>query len=1082
MPNFLRLTVPTYFGGLPAGYGFLNNAISGTPANVAGVLTGPSVNAGSYFVGFDDDGSSANANRPAAALGTNTDFLDNLMRADLAYIVRTADVGPTGSPTATVTLTGPNIWMGNVGGYLLRDLFHIVDSNDQDIIAGGAQVAVASFTGGSIGGGFSTGNLVLTLNASIPTGTTYHVYYGSRTNLATLPEDALILPFMRDEGAVSVNIANFVSQVSAPGVLGSTVTSLQAVSFSTPDGHSLAKTSTLVLDCDPTDSGATFRRFLLRTREASTARVVASLYDDPTSSLVAGLTGLLQTDTGVAFSSLGALLLSDLNTSTGGPVGVNKFLSLTGNSNGDSFPRVMEQPSPASLGATAPSLLRLINGRWACTCGDGTLSFGDFNGAGSLDAALVYANAQGLTSIHIQLKRGNYTLTGQYTFTGDVVIEGVSLAQTVITTAVTGGTPIFIANTSSGHLSLKRLTLAYGSGAGCALVYTNGAAPDMDSISLTGIGATVVNSATHNGIAALQCKNCLFQPSALFGGSQYSFFLEVSDGLATHQGYIFENCSWICPDETGPVQVTCIGSIPTAIGGILFRDCRYTLGGTATTAGHLTTNTGVLYVNPAGTNNILIVSDITWDNCYPSGNGTSAANGVLARIYPVALGDNSTNHLAIIQSLTIKGGIWSCNSNDSSFISQFFIAAENITIDGTKFLQGGSVSGGPSSEDQFILDGIAHSVQDWHQFIFATGAQSVSQLSPFPNTLCMNNVSFTGDFNSLSNAGELWLYYNGKIEVDGVRLSGYSVGGSGPDFAPNARVRITAGAFDNAGSTGYIKALSIYGSAENSTPFTNTPNKGYAGLIVFDAAPSAAQLLHVEDVSIRNFSYSGTADDGIVLVNPTTGTPSWRYKFENCTVVDCGNGLIMYGVDTGGSGGNGQPLDGFSIIGGNYGFNKFLGVGLTPDFVGLVEFDGLNCAGNGITGSVPYGAGLRFTPNAYGTVTPCCVTSVNNFFTGNGTSGSGVQAVFITNGSSGSPHLILRNNTALSAAGAMSTIGVSANGLAALPATGTPGSGLLVYGAHTGISSIGSTPVLDYQTGAFMMDNMAGLITGSPLA
>src|SRR5579862_2419668 len=80
---FHRLTVPSYNGGLPAGYDYVNNAVSGTPAPANGVLVaGP--NTGSYFIGFGDDGTSANANRPNMALAQNTDYLDNLLHQDIA--------------------------------------------------------------------------------------------------------------------------------------------------------------------------------------------------------------------------------------------------------------------------------------------------------------------------------------------------------------------------------------------------------------------------------------------------------------------------------------------------------------------------------------------------------------------------------------------------------------------------------------------------------------------------------------------------------------------------------------------------------------------------------------------------------------------------------------------------------------------------------------------------------------------------------------------------------------------------------------------------------------------------------------
>jgi hypothetical protein len=126
--EFHRLTVPTYFGGLPAGYDYVNNAVSGTPADANGVLTyGPNI--GSYFIGFGDDATSADGNRPAQALSQNTDFLDNLLHTDLVQMVRTADQTVSGSPQTSITLTATagTIWLGS-GGYALQDLFHITDS------------------------------------------------------------------------------------------------------------------------------------------------------------------------------------------------------------------------------------------------------------------------------------------------------------------------------------------------------------------------------------------------------------------------------------------------------------------------------------------------------------------------------------------------------------------------------------------------------------------------------------------------------------------------------------------------------------------------------------------------------------------------------------------------------------------------------------------------------------------------------------------------------------------------------------------------------------------------------------------
>ena len=202
MAIFHRLTVPTYFGGLPAGFDYINNAISGTPANADGQKSaGPNV--GTYFIAFGEDATSSDANRPNVALATNTDYLDNLLHQDIAINTRTGDTTP-GSPVASITITGPNIFLGVLTD-TLQDVFHITDTNDEDIEVSGTQVLVASITGGTLGGGFSTGNVTLTLNISIPTGQAYRVWYGTRSNLATLPADAFTT--LRIRSAIQVSAA-----------------------------------------------------------------------------------------------------------------------------------------------------------------------------------------------------------------------------------------------------------------------------------------------------------------------------------------------------------------------------------------------------------------------------------------------------------------------------------------------------------------------------------------------------------------------------------------------------------------------------------------------------------------------------------------------------------------------------------------------------------------------------------------------------------------------------------------------------------------------------------------------------------
>lgn len=199
---FHRLVVPTYFGGLPGGYDYINNPpLNGDPGAASFTdgkkSSGP--NQGTYFVAFGEDATSTFTNRGMAALAENTDILDNLMRRDIAVTARTADV-TAGAPVSSLVIAG-QIFVGEFGvanTQATRDLLvSVLDNNDNEIIttAGTIVKALLIHDGASnnvVGtqtSGFYTSPTV-SLNVPIPTGVTYRVYYGERTNLATLPKDA----------------------------------------------------------------------------------------------------------------------------------------------------------------------------------------------------------------------------------------------------------------------------------------------------------------------------------------------------------------------------------------------------------------------------------------------------------------------------------------------------------------------------------------------------------------------------------------------------------------------------------------------------------------------------------------------------------------------------------------------------------------------------------------------------------------------------------------------------------------------------------------------------------------------------
>lgn len=199
---FHRLVVPTYFGGLPGGYDYINNpALNGDPGAASFTdgkkSSGP--NQGTYLIAFGEDATSTFANRGLKALAENTDNLDNLLRRDIAVTARTADV-TAGAPVSSLVIAG-QLFVGEFGvanTQATRDLLiSVLDNNDNEIIttAGVIVKALLIHDGASnnvVGtqtSGFFTSPTV-NLNVPIPAGVTYRVYYGERTNLATLPKDA----------------------------------------------------------------------------------------------------------------------------------------------------------------------------------------------------------------------------------------------------------------------------------------------------------------------------------------------------------------------------------------------------------------------------------------------------------------------------------------------------------------------------------------------------------------------------------------------------------------------------------------------------------------------------------------------------------------------------------------------------------------------------------------------------------------------------------------------------------------------------------------------------------------------------
>lgn len=196
--TFHRLAVPSYYGGLPGGYDYINNAVVGTPAPADGAKSG-GPNDGTYFVAFGEDATSSNTNRSNSALAENCDYLDDLFHTS-QVVIRYKSVTII-VPTNDITLTG-QVYVGGSGEtpavvndqYTRSGLAHLVDTDGNEVVVGGTLTEIALIHDGvgnnQVGvpaDGFYT-NPTVRLNVTLPAGF-YYLYYLERRSLADIIEN-----------------------------------------------------------------------------------------------------------------------------------------------------------------------------------------------------------------------------------------------------------------------------------------------------------------------------------------------------------------------------------------------------------------------------------------------------------------------------------------------------------------------------------------------------------------------------------------------------------------------------------------------------------------------------------------------------------------------------------------------------------------------------------------------------------------------------------------------------------------------------------------------------------------------------
>lgn len=225
---FYRYKDPTYgllggaFPGAIGGvtYGRLNVTSEGQGGGDGSAIVSPAKvgapNAGTLMVAFGEHGVSSHVNRGLAALGYNTDVLDDVVRSNVPF--PTYVDGTTGGVSATIAITG-DVWTGSATDDVTLAVAGLASVEDpstgralQD--ASGNIITIQSIeqpvSTVRLRDGFVT-NPVIRFSSSIPASTDYRIRFYKRTSLANMAQtnpSAWVAWVMELQGVVMKNAYN----------------------------------------------------------------------------------------------------------------------------------------------------------------------------------------------------------------------------------------------------------------------------------------------------------------------------------------------------------------------------------------------------------------------------------------------------------------------------------------------------------------------------------------------------------------------------------------------------------------------------------------------------------------------------------------------------------------------------------------------------------------------------------------------------------------------------------------------------------------------------------------------------------
>ncbi len=472
------------------------------------------------------------------------------------------------------------------------------------------------------------------------------------------------------------------------------VEALVASIIETPDGGLLPISPSISIDVDPYGDSAGSNRSTFFTFGRDDVPYTPFRITMPASPPT-GLLGMVELGhASWAFGSTTSLKFIDANVITGAMQNYVAFSSST-STNGDKGLRILESGLVDLTRAGVDySILQAINGRFTATIGNGTTSFGDYNGANAIAAALVDAALLTATSVRLQVKAGTYLVTTQIVPGAcELYLEGIDASAVVLENRVAGALPM-IAVEEGYILHIENITLreyaVLGNNAGILVeggLKARNCEFDNQSVELRN-SSILDGETTSRTLPVVEMTRCGMDASAAAAPAACVVF-SGNDGL-THMGFVFDGCT-----IKGGVAKPAIRIRPhtttgdqTKLSNILFDNCIIITSTSPYTSGaYAATNCGVLEVDPNSTftdpdtsalDPGMWITDLTFRNCEVSGTAVPSGDNTGMLLYCVP--DRTGGYGVYMENITIEGGRWLMGGSVHSGVVPFYVGGYDLNL------------------------------------------------------------------------------------------------------------------------------------------------------------------------------------------------------------------------------------------------------------------------------------------------------------------------------------------------------------------------------------------------------------------